>query len=118
MLGFAILAGFNLLGMFIHDALHVPLPANVIGFMLFTLALFMKWIKLEWVEQSAQFLLQHLMLFFAPVIIGTMVFFPLIGQYWITIITSIVLSTFVVLLVTGWTVQLLSRKQATSHESD
>ncbi|MDT2193319.1 CidA/LrgA family protein [Paenibacillus larvae] len=42
--------------------LHVPLPANVIGLILFTGSLYTGLINLEWVESAAQFLTKHMML--------------------------------------------------------
>jgi holin-like protein len=108
--GFAIILGFNLLGMLLHEA-QIPLPGNVIGLLLFAGALFLGWVKLEWVETSAQFLLKHMMLFFTPLIVGTMALFPLIGQYWAAMAASLFGGTLIVLLVTGWTTQLLERKE-------
>lgn len=119
MLGLAILLGFNLLGLVLKNMLNVPLPANVIGLILFTVALFLKIVKLEWVEDSAQFLLRHMMLFFAPIIVGTLVFFPLIGQQWLTILISLVGSAAAALMVTGWITTMLSGKEeAAEYESE
>ncbi|WP_306611405.1 CidA/LrgA family protein [Paenibacillus sp. GD4] len=67
--GFAILLGYYLLGTWLQGALQLPLPANVIGLLLFTLSLFAGIVKLEWVEQSAQFLIQHMLLFFTPFVV-------------------------------------------------
>jgi holin-like protein len=107
MLGFAILLGFHLLGLLLQFLLHIPLPANVIGLMLFVASLLLGWVKLDWVESSAQFLLKHLMLFFVPYIVGTIVFWPLIRSEAAAIVTGLVVSTLVVMLVTGWTTKWL-----------
>lgn len=111
MLGLAILLGFNLLGIFIQYIFNIPVPGNVIGLILFIAALFLKIIKLEWVEASAQFLLSHMMLFFAPIIVAVIVFFPLIGEQWVSISLSLIVSTLFVLLVTGWVTTLLNVKE-------
>jgi holin-like protein len=102
MRGLAILLGFHLMGMLLKMWLHVPLPPNVIGLILFTCCLFLGWVRLEWVEDAAQLLLRHMMLFFTPFIVGTIVFWPLIAQHGLSIIVSLALSSFAVLLVTGW----------------
>ncbi|SEB59311.1 CidA/LrgA family protein [Paenibacillus sp. GP183] len=102
MLGFAILLGFNLIGVWLQMSLHFPLPGNVIGLILFTGALFARLIKLEWVETTASWLTGHLMLFFTPIVVGTMVFFPLIGSNWLSIGIGLAGSTMAVLLVTGF----------------
>ncbi|WP_317617263.1 CidA/LrgA family protein [Paenibacillus elgii] len=55
MRGFAILLGFYLLGTILQLGLKLPLPANVIGLILFTASLFLKWVKVEWVEEAGGF---------------------------------------------------------------
>ncbi len=115
MLGFAILLGFNLAGIALQMGLHVPMPGNVIGLILFTLSLFFKWVKLEWVEQTAAWLTKHMLLFFMPYVVGTLVFVPLIGNNWLSIGVGLIGSTFAVLLVTGW---LASRLQRSGKEGE
>ncbi|KEQ24356.1 CidA/LrgA family protein [Paenibacillus tyrfis] len=106
MRGFAILLGFYLLGTILQLGLKLPLPANVIGLILFTASLFLKWVKVEWVEEAGSFLIKHMLLLFAPIVVGTMVFFSWIGEQALTILVSLFASTFGVLLVTGWTAKL------------
>ncbi|PYI55896.1 CidA/LrgA family protein [Paenibacillus flagellatus] len=108
MRGLAILLSFHFAGLLVRQLLHVPLPANVLGLVLFVASLFAGWVKLEWVEESAQFLLRHMMLFFAPFIVGTIVFFPVIADQAVGIGLSLVLGTLLVLLVTGKVTDLLS----------
>ncbi|WP_426453756.1 CidA/LrgA family protein [Paenibacillus sp. S-38] len=107
MRGFAILLGFYLIGALLHELLHLPLPANVTGLILFTASLFFGWIRLEWVEEASGFLVKHMLLLFAPFVVGTMVFFDRIGQEALPLLLSLFGSTFGVLWITGWTVRLL-----------
>lgn len=111
MLGFAILLGFQLLGMLLHALLHIPLPANVLGLILFLIALFTKIVKLEWVEQSAEHLTNHMLLFFIPYVIGSLTLLHVVGPYALPVIVSIFGSTFVVLWVTGFLTSKLQRKK-------
>jgi holin-like protein len=113
MLGFAILLGFNLLGIWLQLGLHVPLPGNVIGLILFTVCLFAKLIKLEWVETTANWLTGHMMLFFAPFVVGTMVFFQLIGSNWLSIGIGVIASSTAVIGITGF---ITSKLQRQGHE--
>ncbi|OWR32660.1 CidA/LrgA family protein [Saccharibacillus sp. O23] len=101
MRGFAILLGFSLAGVLLHDTLHLPLPGNVIGLMLFVAALFGKVVKLEWVEDSANLLTGHLLLFFIPYVIGAAALIPFIGHDAVAIGVGVVGSTFAVLWITG-----------------
>ena len=57
LLGFVILTGFFLLGMFLHG-LGVPIPGGVLGLILFFLALQIGLIKLKWVERAAGLMLR------------------------------------------------------------
>lgn len=115
MLGFAILLGFNLLGMFVQTMFNIPIPGNVIGLILFVTALFLRIIKLEWVEASADFLVRHMMLFFAPLVVGVIIFFPLISEQWASIVVGLIVSTMLVLVVSGWVTIMLSPKEEKTH---
>ncbi|MDQ8735165.1 CidA/LrgA family protein [Paenibacillus sp. LHD-38] len=112
MLGFAILLGFNLVGSWLQSNLHIPLPGNVIGLILFIIALFTKLIKLEWVDKTATWLTGHMMLFFTPFLVGTMVFFPLIGANWLSIGIGVIGSSLAALLVTGFVTAKLQRYES------
>jgi holin-like protein len=109
-LGLAILLGYEFIGYIAHEFLGVPLPSNVIGLILLVISLFLGWVKLEWIEQTANFLLKHMMIFFAPAIVGVMVFFSRIGDEWVAISLGLVLSTLSVLLVTGWSTSWLAKR--------
>ncbi|GAA3404628.1 CidA/LrgA family protein [Paenibacillus hodogayensis] len=111
MRGLAILLAFHFTGLLLHRLLHIPLPANVIGLILFVASLFAGWVKLEWVEECAQFLLRHMMLFFAPFIVGTIVFVRVIGANALGIGLSLLLGTLLVLLVTAKTTGALGPKE-------
>ncbi|MDQ0898573.1 MULTISPECIES: CidA/LrgA family protein [unclassified Paenibacillus] len=102
MLGFAILLGFNFLGYVIQLSLHLPLPGNVIGLILFTAALFTKLVKLSWVEVAASLLTRHMMLFFIPFTVGVLAYIPIIGANWLAICGGTLGATLAVLVVTGW----------------
>lgn len=114
MRGLAILLAFHFIGLLIQTATSLPIPANVIGLILFTACLFLKIVKLEWVETSAQLLLRHMLLFFVPFVVGTMVYFPLIGQSLLAIVFGLVLSSLISLVATGLLTQWLEKKRGHS----
>lgn len=116
MLGFAILLGFNFLGYVLQMSLHLPLPGNVIGLILFTAALFTKLIKLAWVEEAASLLTRHMMLFFIPFTVGVLAFIPIIGSNWLAICGGTVGGTAAVLVVTGWVSSKLGQESAKHGE--
>jgi holin-like protein len=114
MYGFAMLLAFYLAGMVIQEGLDVPLPSNVIGLLLFTLCLFTGLIKLKWVERTASFLNRHMLLFFAPIIAGTLSILPMIREQAVSILVTFVVTWLAVLLSTGWTVRVLTGRNRDS----
>jgi len=109
MQGLAILLAFQMAGWMLHEWLHIPLPANVLGFFLLTGALLAGWIKLSWVEEAARWLLNHMSLFFVPLVVSTMTFFPVLTQQAVPIAASLILSTILVLWTTAGVTQRLMR---------
>ncbi|NQX62661.1 CidA/LrgA family protein [Paenibacillus qinlingensis] len=115
MLGLAILLAFNFIGIWLQTSFHIPLPGNVIGLILFTIALFAKLVKLEWVETTANWFTGHMMLFFLPFVVGTMAFFPLIGRNWLSISVGVMGSSVAVLLVTGFITSKMTNREDQRH---
>lgn len=111
-LGFTILLAFLALGEVAVRLLGVPVPGNVAGMLLLALALGMGWIRLPWVEPVADWLLDHLGLFFVPPGVGVMLHWGLIRREWLPILAAFVLSTFAVLAVTGLVAHGLARKDS------
>ncbi|MHA6484960.1 CidA/LrgA family protein [Paenibacillus sp. strain BS8-2] len=105
MAGLAWLIGFLLVGELIEHVLHVPFPANVTGMALLLLSLRCGWIRLEQVEATANFFLSHMLLFFVPTIVGTMVFLPVIMEHPWAIGAALTIVTLASMAATGWTIQ-------------
>ena len=107
--GFAILLVMQFFGEVISRGLGIPIPGNVLGMGLLLLALAVGIIRVEWVQEAADLLLSHLALFFVPAGVGVMVYFDLIAREWFPIVVATVLSTFVVMAVTGKVAARLDR---------
>ena len=109
--GLVLLLVFQFVGEGLSGLLALPIPGNVIGMALLLLALFFGWIKLSWLQEAADLLLSYMALFFVPAGVGVMLYFELIGREWLPIVVATVISTFVVMAVTGWAEQLLDKHQ-------
>lgn len=107
--GFVLLLLFQLLGEGLSSWLALPMPGNVLGMALLLLAMLAGWVKPEWLQEAAELLLRYMALFFVPAGVGVMLYFDLIGREWLPIIAGTVISTFVVMAVTGWAVKLLDK---------
>ena len=102
----AILFGCLALGELIVFLTGIKLPSSIIGMLALTLFLKLGWIKLHWVQGMSDFLVANLGFFFVPPGIALMLYFDIIKlQFWPIVISSLV-STILVLLVTGWVHQL------------
>lgn len=102
----AILFGCLALGELIVYLTGVKLPSSIIGMLLLTLFLKLGWIKLHWVQGLSDFLVANLGFFFIPPGVALMLYFDVIAaQFWPIAIATLV-STLLVLTITGWVHQL------------
>ena len=82
---------------------------SIIGMLLLTLFLKLGWIKLQWVQGLSDFLVANLGFFFVPPGVALMLYFDVIeAQFWPIVIATVV-STVLVLVVTGWVHQLVRK---------
>lgn len=101
---------FQFLGEGVSALFDLPVPGNVIGMVLLTLALSLKFLKPDDLKEGADLLLRNLAFLFVPPGVGLMLYFDLIRSNWLSIGASFLLSTFAVLTVVGWVQQGLERK--------
>ncbi len=106
----AILFGCLALGELVVYLTQVPLPSSIIGMLILTLLLKLGWVKLEWIRGLSDFLVSNIGLFFVPPGVALMLYFDLIKQEFFPILAATVLSTLIVLIVTGWTHQFSKSK--------
>ena len=88
----------------------IQLPASIVGMLLLTLFLKLGWVNLKWVKGISDFLVSNLPLFFVPPGVAIMLYLNVIKVSFWPIIISVVLSTIIVLAVTGWVHQVMRRK--------
>ena len=87
----------------------LKLPSSIIGMLLLTLLLKAKVIKLEWVRGLTDFLIANLGFFFVPPGVALMLHFDLIKAELVPILGATLVSTALVLLVTGHTHQVVTK---------
>lgn len=105
--GLVLLLGFQFAGELLVRLTGMPVPGNVTGMALLLMALALGVVKEESITEAAELLLKYLALFFVPAGVGVMLYFDLIAREWLPIVVGTVVSTFVVMAVTGWAEQLL-----------
>ena len=105
----AILFGCLALGELIITLTHIPLPSSILGMLLLTLLLKFKVIRLEWVRSISDFLVTNIGFFFVPPGVAIMLYFDIIKAQFVPIVTASVVSTVLVLAITGWVHQIYGR---------
>lgn len=101
-----ILFGCLALGELIVFLTGIKLPSSIIGMLSLTLFLKLGLIKLQWVQGMSDFLVANLGFFFIPPGVALILYFDIIeAQFWPIAIATII-STILVLAVTGWVHQL------------
>lgn len=110
----AVLFAFLALGELIVWLTGVRIPSSIIGMLLLTVALKLRAVRLMWVDRVSDFLVRNLGFFFVPAGVGLMRCLGLIKAEWLPIVVSAVVSTFVILAVTG-RVHKIVRYLTSSH---
>lgn len=98
---FFIIFGCLALGELIVWLTGIKLPSSIIGMLLLTFFLKMKWVKMSWVKNLSQFLISNLGFFFVPPGVAIMLYLDIIGAQLLPIAVATVVSTILVLVVTG-----------------
>ena len=111
-----ILFGCRALGELTVRTTGVKLPSSIIGMLLLTLLLKLKVIKLEWVRGLTDFLIANLGFFFVPPGVALMLYFDLIRAEILPIALATLLSTVIVLIITGHTHQAVSKGEDKMRE--
>jgi holin-like protein len=91
----------------------LPVPGNVVGVVLLYALLNLGLVRLEYVQDAADFLLRHLVFFFIPVAVDLMNWGRLFYQYGLVLALAILVSTLLTFLGTGYIAQWLQREEKT-----
>ena len=99
--GFTILLLFQFVGTMLSQFLHLPLPGGLTGLVLLAITLATGLLPMHFVEQTADALLSEMSLFFIPASVGLILYADLLLQNSVAIILTVLLSTLIVLCLTG-----------------
>ena len=105
----AIIFGCLALGELIVYLTGIHFPSSIIGMILLTLFLHLGWIKLHWVKAFSDMLISHL---------GLLAYFDLIAKNFWSISVAIVVSTIIVMVVTGHVYQFIRKRTKHHHDHE
>lgn len=112
----ALLYGMLLIGNWFQAFFGLSIPGSVIGMLLLFVLLKFNIIKLNWIKEGTQFILNHLTLFFIPVTIGFINYLELFSGRGILLLLTAVVSTALVMGISGVISQWLANRKETQHE--
>lgn len=103
-----------LIGEIISKGFNLPVPGNIIAMILLLILLCTNVIKVEKIETISSFFLDHLAFFFIPAGVGLLTSFDIIKSSLIEILLICIITTVIVIVVTGHIVQFLVKHNSKS----
>lgn len=113
---FAVIGLVTLIGEILNYLLPLPVPASIYGMVLLFLCLKFRVIRLSQVEETADWFLSIMPIFFIVPTVGIMDSYLLIKNELLQMVILSVVSTVVVMVVTGWVSQLIMRRDEKKKE--
>lgn len=104
-----IIAIFSLLGEICNRALPLPVPASVYGMIFLLIALLLGIVKVSHIQETADFLLEIMPLFFVGPFVRLMDQYEVFKDSLVSLVIICVVSTLVAMLCTGLVSQLVIR---------
>ncbi len=109
---FAIILGISLAAEMLHALLPLPVPASIYGMVLMLLLLMTGALKLEKVQRAGSFLTEIMPVMFIPAAVGLIEIITEMKGALLPIAGVIVLTTIIVMAVTGRTAQWIIMREA------
>lgn len=106
-----IIGGVSFAGELLNRLLPLPVPASVYGMLLLLLCLCMKWIRLEQIQETADFLLAAMPLVFVAPGVALMESFGLMKDSILGIVVISLLTTVAVMAICGCIAQFMVRQK-------
>lgn len=117
--GITLLLIYQLAGEVSVRLLGLPVPGPVMGMVMLFITLMLRGGMVKAVEPAASALLSHLSLLFVPAGVGLIVHFNRLGNEWLPISVTLLLSTVITMAVTALVMQWVTRitsKRAPKHD--
>ncbi|RNB84826.1 CidA/LrgA family holin-like protein [Brevibacillus nitrificans] len=95
--------------------LDIAIPGSIIGMFLVFFLLQLKWIRLEWIDAGASFLLAELLLFFIPPSVGIISYQNLMLHEGFQIFIVIAIGTAIVMAASGLLAQRIAKRKEQSQ---
>ncbi|MDO4650051.1 MAG: CidA/LrgA family protein [Eubacteriales bacterium] len=107
---FWIILLFSAVGELLHFLIPLPIPASVYGLVLLLIALMTGIVKLSQVKDVSDFLIEIMPVMFVPAGVGLLNSWGILKPVLVPVLKITVLSTVIVMLVTGRVTQFIIRR--------
>lgn len=107
---------FSTIGTWIQHYFDLFIPGSVIGLVLLFTLLMTGIIRLDWIEEGARFMTNHLVLFFIPATIGFINYYHLFAGRGFILVLITIISTLLVMVIAGLISQRLARRREIENE--
>ena len=107
--------GISLLGELLSACIPLPIPASVYGLLLMLFALCTGLIPWEPIQKPGRFLIEIMPIMFIPAAVGLIDSWETLAPMLLPVTATMVVSTFVVMAVTGHVTQAVIRRERRRH---
>ncbi|PWC10622.1 hypothetical protein B4923_15995 [Brenneria roseae subsp. americana] len=108
---FALIYLCLLAGNAISALLPLTIPGSIIGMLILFTLLASQILPAEWVKPGCHLLIRYMALLFVPIGVGVMNYYDLLSQQFGPIVVSCMVSTFIVMIVVGFSTQIMQREK-------
>ncbi len=115
---FLIIIIFSFIGEILHYIIPLPIPASIYGIILLFVALQCKLIKVRDIKETSSFLIAVMPIMFIPAAVGLIDSWKAVSQSLIQYIIITVVSTFVVMGVSGLVTQYVIRREKKQKQNE
>lgn len=107
----------SFLGEVLHHYLSLPIPASIYGLVILFAGLMTGVVKLSHVEETGRFLIEIMPLMFIPAAVGLLESWGILAPIWIPIIGITLITTVIVMIVSGKITQFVIRLENREEKS-
>ena len=108
---FGIILEISFVGEILEKWIPLPIPASIYGIILLFLCLKLNIIPHEAVHETGKFLIEIMPLMFIPAAVGLLETWDVIAPAWLEYVAVTVISTWVVMIVSGRVTQFVIRRK-------
>lgn len=107
-----IIVCFSFAGEILHRLIPLPFPASIYGIVLLFTALELKLLKVSYIREVSTTLIMAMPVMFVPPAVGLINTWENARNYWWQYLLIIILSTLVVMAISGWMTQYVIKRKA------